>query len=134
MAKTTTLKIRIDWSELDLFGHVNNLNYFKYAQAGRLSFFDHAGWSQNEKVTPIGPILARTECDFIVPLKFPGQVEVQTTVKEIGNTSFKLAHQIISANQLSAQVNDVIVCFDFVKQVKAEMPAWLRKTLLENLG
>ncbi len=23
-------RIRIDWSELDLFGHVNNVTFFKY--------------------------------------------------------------------------------------------------------
>jgi len=33
------LPIRIDWSEMDLFGHVNNVMYFKYIQASRVNYW-----------------------------------------------------------------------------------------------
>lgn len=36
----TELNLRIDWSELDLFGHVNNVMYAKYMQASRVHFME----------------------------------------------------------------------------------------------
>ena len=32
MGLQTQITLRIDWSELDLFGHVNNVAFHKYAQ------------------------------------------------------------------------------------------------------
>lgn len=34
----TSLELRIDWSEMDLFGHVNNVAFFKYVQASRVNY------------------------------------------------------------------------------------------------
>jgi acyl-CoA thioester hydrolase len=31
-------EIRIDWSEIDLFGHINNLAIMKYVQTARVRF------------------------------------------------------------------------------------------------
>ena len=36
MSLETHISLRIDWSELDLFGHVNNIAFHKYAQTARL--------------------------------------------------------------------------------------------------
>ena len=43
MKLNSQLQLRIDWSELDLFGHVNNVMYFKYIQAARVHFWQAAG-------------------------------------------------------------------------------------------
>ncbi len=34
------LDLRIDWSEIDLFGHVNNLAILKYVQAARVNYLE----------------------------------------------------------------------------------------------
>ena len=36
-------EIRIDWSEIDLFGHINNLAIMKYVQAGRVHYLELSG-------------------------------------------------------------------------------------------
>ena len=51
------LKLRIDWSEMDLLGHVNNIAISRYFQAARIHYMDQVGL----KVFPgmeTGPILA----------------------------------------------------------------------------
>lgn len=37
------LELRIDWSELDLFGHVNNVAFLKYVQASRINYWETIG-------------------------------------------------------------------------------------------
>ena len=34
----TCMKLRIDWSEVDSFGHVNNLAILRYAQTARIHY------------------------------------------------------------------------------------------------
>jgi hypothetical protein len=40
------LELRIDWSEIDLFGHVNNLAILKYIQAARVNYLEKIGLMQ----------------------------------------------------------------------------------------
>ena len=41
-----TLQLRLDWSEMDLFGHINNVSYFKYIQASRVHYWEQSGISK----------------------------------------------------------------------------------------
>lgn len=43
---STELQLRIDWSELDYFQHVNNVAFFKYIQASRVNYWDIIGLSK----------------------------------------------------------------------------------------
>jgi acyl-CoA thioester hydrolase len=106
------LEIRIDWSELDYFGHVNNVSFFKYIQASRVNFWDIIGLTESHRNTNIGPLLASCKCDFKKPLYYPGNITVQAGVAFIGNTSFSLHHRIVDdANEIAAEAQDVMVMF-----------------------
>lgn len=62
------LPLRIDWADMDLFGHVNNVAYFKYVQASRVNYWEVSGLQTGFKETRVGPILLSTGCQFIKPL------------------------------------------------------------------
>lgn len=127
MKLNSQLQLRIDWSELDLFGHVNNVMYFKYIQAARVHFWQAAGIYQQFEQDKVGPILANTACQFIKPLFFPGQVLIETELEFTKNTSFGLKHTISNEQQeLVGQAHDVIVWFDFKRNAKSSLPPALR--------
>jgi acyl-CoA thioester hydrolase len=129
------LNLRIDWSELDYFGHVNNVSFFKYIQAARVHYWERIGLNQYHKQTNIGPMLASCQCDFKQPLFFPGSITIQSSVGFIKTTSFGITHQIFDHNkQLAAEANDILVLFDFTKNEKQVISAELRATIeqLEN--
>ena len=113
------LRLRIDWSEMDLFGHVNNVAYFKYIQAARVNY-----WETSQLVTlfnknKIGPILLSTSCQFIKPLFYPGNIVVESGIDFIKTTSFGIHHRILNdKNDICAEAHDVIVTFDFNKNEK----------------
>ena len=122
-----TLQLRIDWSELDYFGHVNNVAFFKYVQASRVNYWDQIGLTQSHRETNIGPMLASSKCDFLRPLFYPGQILVQARVSFMKNTSFGISHQIIDdKGQVAAEAEDVMVMFDFTKNEKVPIPGELR--------
>lgn len=130
MTKTTfpvKLQLRIDWSELDYFGHVNNVAFFKFIQAARVNYWDQIGLTQSHRETNIGPMLASCKCDFKQPLFYPGEITLLTRVAFIKNTSFSFAHSILNEKgELAAEAQDVMVMFDFNKNEKVIFPNHLR--------
>jgi acyl-CoA thioester hydrolase len=88
------LELRIDWSDIDLFGHVNNLAILKYVQAARVLYLEAIGLMQSQSENKTGPILANINCQFRKPLFYPGKVTVYSKVDEIKNTSFRIHHAI----------------------------------------
>jgi acyl-CoA thioester hydrolase len=129
------LPLRIDWSEMDIFGHVNNVAYFKYIQASRVNYWEIAGLSGAFEETKIGPVLVSTGCQFRKPLFYPGQIIIQARLSFIKTTSFGLQHRIINElGELVAEAEDVVVVFDFNKNEKMPLPEWFRARLEELEG
>jgi acyl-CoA thioester hydrolase len=124
------LHLRIDWSEMDLFGHVNNVAYFKYIQASRVNYWELTGLSSTFSETKIGPILLSTSCQFMMPLHYPGNVVVTASIEFIKNTSFGIHHKIWNERgELAAEAHDVIVHFDFNKNEKVPVSEAFREAV-----
>jgi acyl-CoA thioester hydrolase len=118
-----SITIKLDWSEMDLFGHINNVSYFKYIKASRVNYWEQSGIYELFTTKNIGPILASVKCDFIKPLHYPGQCFIKSRIEFIGNSSFGIYHQIFNAQKdLCAEAHDVIVLFDFNQNMKAMFP------------
>lgn len=108
------LQLRLDWSEMDLFGHINNVSYFKYIQASRVHYWEQTGLASSFSETKIGPILLSTNCTFIKPVHYPGEITVQVRLEFMKTTSFGLHHRILNQQgEIAAEAHDVIVNFDF---------------------
>ena len=130
------VELRIDWSEQDLYGHVNNITYFKYTQAARLEYLEKIGLSEGYMRKKIGPILAATTCQFKKQMFFPGKIKVCSGVKFIKNSSFGLHHLIKDQDgEIVAEADDILVTFDFAKNKKVNCPDDVRQKIeaLENL-
>jgi acyl-CoA thioester hydrolase len=131
---STRLELRIDWSEIDLFGHVNNLAIMKYVQAARVCFLETIGLMQLQSETKVGPILASANCQFCKPLFYPGKVTVFSSAGLVKDSSFEIQHAIYDeSGNVAAQAKDIIVYFDFIQHTKRSIPANLREKI-ENLG
>ena len=117
--KANELTLRLDWSEMDLFGHINNVSYFKYLQASRVHFWESLGIHRLHETHGIGPALAKTSCSFVKPLHYPGNIRIVVTVDWTKNSSFQLHHRIYDANEtLCAEGEDVVVLFDYRQNKK----------------
>ncbi len=130
-------EVRIDWSEIDAFGHINNLAIQKYVQTARVNYLEAIGLMQSQAETRIGPILASTSCQYRKPLFYPGQVTVRSTVDAIKNSSFRMCHVVCNGKgDIVAEAQDILVLFDFHRQSKVIIPGDLREKIgkLQNLG
>jgi acyl-CoA thioester hydrolase len=114
MKNKISIDIRIDWSELDLFGHVNNVSFFKYIQASRINFWETSGLTELFTNENKGPLLAACSCRFLKPLFYPGNIRIEIENSFVKTTSFGLRHTIKNdAGESAAEAEDVVVLFDY---------------------
>jgi acyl-CoA thioester hydrolase len=127
------LTLRIDWSEMDTFGHVNNVSFFKYIQASRVHYWEQVGLDKLHKEAQIGPILASCKCDFKKPLFYPGSVNLYSRREFIKNTSFSICHCLVDeTGDIVAEAQDIIVLYNFNTHQKVPFPTDL-KSIIEKL-
>jgi acyl-CoA thioester hydrolase len=120
---------------MDLFGHINNVMYFKYIQASRVNYWEATGIGKDFKTTNIAPILASTKCNFLKPLHYPSNIIIQARMEFIKNTSFGFEHQILNEQgEIAAIANDVMVMYDFTKNEKVIFDEVLKQEIeaIEN--
>lgn len=124
------LELRIDWSELDVLGHINNLAILKYIQAGRVNFLESVGLLPLMPDNRTGPIIASTTCQYRKPLFYPGKVIVFSKVDLVKNTSFRIQYEVLNDDaEIVAEAHDIIVFYDFDKNTKLKLPEALKKIL-----
>ena len=118
MARAQIFQDRIDWSDLDLLGHVNNIAFSRFFQAARVEYCGHVGLNVFQGMTT-GPILAASRVQFAAQLFFPGNVRIFTRCKKAGNTSLVLEHALYDdRGTLCAFSEDVVVRYDFAAKTK----------------
>jgi acyl-CoA thioester hydrolase len=124
------------WGEMDSYGHVNNIVYFRYFENARLEFFRRLGWPIGGRPTGVGPILASTQCRFRKQLSWPDRIAIGARAASIGDDRFTLEHWIISEkwNALVAEGSGLIVTYDYAKECKAPVPAEIRMKIAELQG
>jgi acyl-CoA thioester hydrolase len=127
---THKFDLRIDWSEIDQFGHVNNLAILKYIQSARVNLLEQMELMQLQAEKKKGPILASMNSQFRKPLFYPGNVSVLSKVNWIKNSSFSILHKVVDENdETAAEVQDIIVFYDFIKNSKLNLPDDIREKI-----
>lgn len=109
--------IPVQWGDMDAFGHVNNTRYLAWFESARIALFQRLGVATSATAgAGVGPILATTTCDFVVPVVWPATVNVGTRVTKVGETSVAMEYEVRDADapdKLYAKGTSVIVMFDY---------------------
>lgn len=83
--------LTVRWSDLDSYGHVNNVKFYDYLQEARIALINESVHWPPETVW----MVARQDVDYLAPLDFRTEpYEVGTLITAIGNRSFTLAVEI----------------------------------------
>jgi acyl-CoA thioester hydrolase len=88
---TTILPIR--WGDMDAMGHVNNTVYFRYMEQARIEWFEQLGYNTGQNAQE-GPVIVNASCTFLVPLVYPGNVEVRMFIGHPGRSSLPTHYEL----------------------------------------
>ena len=130
-------EIKVNWGDMDALGHVNHSVYAKWMETVRMMYFSEIGMMNLYDDSNIGPILARIEIDYELPIVFPDVVTVSTSVSRIGNSSFDMRYKIesLSNNGKSAATGSVVcVVLDYSSGMPHKIPPKLRESIARLEG
>jgi acyl-CoA thioester hydrolase len=127
------VEIPLAWGEMDAYGHVNNIVYFRYFETARMAYFERLNAPDFINRNPLGPILASTSCRFRAPLAFPDRVSVGARVARVDEDRFVMFYAVYShrLQKTAAEGEGTIVCFDYRENRKALLPEELKRKISE---
>ncbi len=123
------IEFPVAWGEMDAFGHVNNVNYFRYFENARIAYADRIMLHQHKDETGIGPILAQTSCRYRHPLVYPDTLRVGARVVKLEEDRFTMQYLVVSTkqNKVAAEGDGVIVMYDYRANRKTAVPEVIRQ-------
>ena len=130
-------EIKVNWGDMDALGHVNHSVFAKWMETVRMMYFSKIGMMNLYDDSNIGPILARIEIDYELPIVFPDVVTISTSVSRIGNSSFDMKYKIesLSNNGKSAATGSVVcVLLDYSSGKPHNIPPKLRESIARLEG
>ncbi|CAA9335089.1 MAG: hypothetical protein AVDCRST_MAG72-482 [uncultured Nocardioidaceae bacterium] len=129
-ARRHTYPCRVRFSDVDVFGHVNNVKYFEYYQEARLVFLGSLGGGYDERAFPL--VVARVEVDYRRPILFrTDPYVVETWVVQVGRSSFTLGSEVKDGDEVLSRAETVLVTFD-LDQRRARPLSSAERDLLER--
>jgi acyl-CoA thioester hydrolase len=87
----TILPIR--WGDMDAMNHVNNTVYFRYMEQARIEWLESLGYGTGQH-TDEGPVIVNAGCTYLVPLIYPGNVEVRMFIGHPGRSSLPTHYEL----------------------------------------
>lgn len=127
------VEIRVRYIEIDQMGVVNNVNYFKWLEEGRVELLRDLGMPLIG-IEKSGTILmiAEMHCEYLAPARYDEVLALETWISHVGNKSLRYDYLVTrkSDRKEIARAYSVHVTTDKKGKPKP-IPPKLKKLLLE---
>lgn len=90
-------QIQTRWSDNDMYGHVNNVEYYRYFEMAVCEFLMR-GCEMDFVNGPVVPFAAESLCRFRRPLSWPHPVIAGLRVEHLGNSSVRYGIALFDAS------------------------------------
>ena len=125
------IELPVRWGDMDVLGHVNNVQYLRYFESGRVAYVEEVIQTSLEHDENI--ILADIQVSFLQQLHYPCTVEVATRTSQFGRSSFHIVGAIYRQGEDTpvATCRGVMVWFDYVRQKATPIPDRVREAIID---
>ena len=86
---TYAAPLTVRFSDLDMYGIVNNAVIISYLEFARIEYFKHIGLMTDwmDPKCPVAPVLADIQCDYVKPIQYDENLLVYVKVEKVGTSS-----------------------------------------------
>ena len=84
----------VRWGDMDAFGHVNNIMYFRYFEQCRVNWLSSIGRAEAVTEAVEGPVIVSTTANYLLPLHYPATVTISMYGTTPGRSSFNSYYEI----------------------------------------
>ncbi|KAK4645727.1 hypothetical protein QC761_204110 [Podospora bellae-mahoneyi] len=133
---------QIAWGEMDSFQHVNNVNYYRYAESARVNWITNFAvhvdpkhrqqWAELMTPKSTGLIMKSLKCDFKFPMVYPDKISVYHKLRcrpegDPAPSNFMLDCIVLSHQhrRVAARLEEDIVVYDYKAAKKTSMPGFM---------
>ena len=108
------------WSDMDAYGHVNNVQFLRLIEDARVVAFAAAGSDEGGSVVETGLLVARSEIEYLEPLVFrTAPVAIDLWVTQLAAASFEMGYEVLDEAgtdggrpHIYARASSTLVTFD----------------------
>lgn len=130
------------WSDMDAFGHVNNVVFLRYLEEARIDFMFRLAPGDGSPSFSGGSVVARHEIDYVRPLVHRHEpVVIESWVTKISAASLTIAYEVKEADEggtVYVRASTVVVPFNLAEQrprrISAEEKSFLQLYLDDGTG
>jgi acyl-CoA thioester hydrolase len=119
------------WGDCDMLGHINNVEYLRYYESGRLDYFHQVlgvstGTEQKDSL-----ILADIHVTFLSQVHHPCALEVGSRISRLGNSSFEFESGVFlpGEDRPASIARATSVWFDYAADRSRPIPRAARETI-----
>lgn len=118
------------WSDMDAYGHVNNVMFLRLLEEARVAAFND-GVLPGEDFASTGLLVSRSEIEYLEPLLYkPAPIAIDLWTTRIGAADFDMSYEVLDrtpegggTGRVYARAETNLVAFD----LKAERPRRITK-------
>ncbi len=122
--------VHVRFSDVDVYGHVNNVKYFEYFQEARIPLMERLG-REVGRADGMHVVVAQTDVEYKAPILFRLEpYDVNSRITHVGTKSFTIESEIRDGDVLLSRARIVLVFFDSATQRSVEPPAAYREAML----
>jgi len=98
------------WGDTDGMGHINNVQFARYCESGRLAYLGACGFGGELPADEF--MIVHLSIDFRAQMHYPGEVMIGTRVMRIGRTSARVGQGLFQDDRCTATAEGVVVLVD----------------------
>ncbi len=126
--------VHVRFSDVDVYGHVNNVKYFEYYTEARILLMSRIRGTVDQRPVPT-VVVVRTDVDYRVPILFRSEpYDAWSAVTRVGRTSVEITSEIRDGDVLLSRARVVVVIVDLETGRPAPLEPDLRAALAEAAG
>lgn len=111
-----TFRCPMRWSDMDAYGHVNNVVFLTYLEEARVDMLFVLGAEMGSKALSEGVLVARHEIDYKRPLIYhPRGVDIEMWVSQVKGASFEIRYEVRDESTVFARAASVLVAYDLAE-------------------
>jgi acyl-CoA thioester hydrolase len=127
--------VHVRFSDVDVYGHVNNVKYFEYFMEARILLTARLWEGLAEEGMPVRMVAARTDVDYKAPVLFRQEpYDAWSWLTHVGERSMVVESEICDGDRLLARARVAMVFVDPATSRPLAPPPEVRERLLAAPG
>lgn len=125
------IRLPVRWGDADALGHINNVQYARYLESGRVAYYHDALGINFEPNTKVSLILADLRLSYLSQVHYPCELDIATRVSRLGGKSLNMEAAIFFAGEDKPVLKSesVMVWFDYASNTTQPIPDEVRQRL-----